>query len=245
MKRLLALSFLFSFSAMANSNLEAQKARIQSIINKNQQDINTAISILRKDQDKLRTSINANPILQDIQSRCADVEFERLIQNVKRNWEYDFVKMTTSRLESSYETYRRNPELNGNLKISQSEVFDLAPKVSLARSIKICNYNELFIFDESEDFKYAKQGAWQNYNAVLSFDDIDKGNYNKVLGHIVDRSPIKVIGNITRLGSVGASYRFGKVNLTINYDKVFSAGYRFNHPELTNPIEIIKKAKRL
>lgn len=245
MKQLIALALTISFSAFASNDLEAQRARVQEIINKNQKDINIAIKVLRQDQAKLRTSVNSNTTLQDIQNACADGDFEKFINNVKNNWEYDYVKMTTRRLESSYRGYLNNPDITPVLTISQSEVFKAAEKIALARSLKVCKYNELFTFVEDADFKYAKDTAWQNYNAVLSFQDITSGKYDKTLRHIVYRGPIKVEGNLTRFGSPEAAYRFGKVQLTINYDKVPSAGYRFKHPDETNPIEIIKKAKRL
>jgi len=244
MKSLLILSAFLSFTAVASTELEIQKNNIERIIAKNQQDINLAIDQLREDQATLRRSSNSITALQRIQNSCADTDFERLITNLKKNWEFDFVKMTTSRLTSSYRMYQNNPELTPNLKISQSEVFKVQEKLNLARNIDICNYGELFDYDESGDFVYALNRAWQNYDATLSFNDIISNNYQKTLGHIVSRAPVKVVGEVSRFGNPRSSYNFGKVYRLITYDKVYSGGYRFSHAEITNPIEIIKKAKR-
>lgn len=244
MKSFLALSFLISFSALATPALEAQKKNIDSIIAKNQQDINTAIEALRADQSSLRRSFNAIDVIQGIQNSCADTDFERLITNLKRKWEYDFVRMTTYRSESRYRMFKNNPELVPDLRLSASEVFNINSLLQIARNIKICNYGELFNFDESADFVYATERAWQDYDAALSYNDITSNKYQRTLRHIVDKAPIKVVGEVKRIGSPAASYRFGRVNRLITYDKVFSGGLSFQHAEITNPIEIIKKAKR-
>src|SRR5690606_15956292 len=109
MKSLLILSAFLSFTAVASTELEIQKNNIERIIAKNQQDINLAIDQLREDQATLRRSSNSITALQRIQNSCADTDFERLITNLKKNWEFDFVKMTTSRLTSSYRMYQNNP----------------------------------------------------------------------------------------------------------------------------------------
>lgn len=237
MKNFLFFSLIFSFQAFATDSLEAQRKHVESIIAKNQQNINKAIEVLRADQDELRSSTNANKVLEGIQNACADTDFERLITNIKKSWEYDFVKLTTMRLESSY---------RGGSKpsISQSEVFNLTERLNTARNIKICNYNELFNFETSEDFSYAVSGAWQNYDATLSLNDIKTKKYQKTLEHIVKKAPVKVEDKISRIGNPSSDYYFGKVSRVITYDKVFSGGYRFFHADLTNPLDIIKQAKR-
>ena len=244
MKSLLSLSLFISLHAVATPALEAQKRHIDSIIAKNQQDINQALEILRMDQRTLRRSTNALAVIEGIVQSCADSDFERLITSLKKNWEYDFVKMTSWRLESSYRMYINNPELEPHLKISASEVFNINARLETARNIKICNYEELFDFDESADFVYAREGAWQNYHAVLSYNDIVSSKYQRTLKHIVAKAPIKVKREIKRIGSPSASYRFGRVNQLITFDKVFSGGLSFQHAKLTNPIEIIKQAKK-
>lgn len=237
MKTLLFLSLIFSFNSFANDSLEAQKKRIEAIIAKNQQDINKAIEALRTDQNELRQSQNTNKTLEAIQNSCADTDFERLITNIKKSWEYDFVTLTTRRLESSYRG-------GGKLSISQSEVFNLSDRLKTARNIKVCNYNELFQFETSDDFEYAVSGAWQNYDATLSLNDIKTKKYQRTLEHIVSKAPVRVIDEVSRIGKPSTSYSFGKVHRLITYDKVFSAGYRFFHAEETNPLDIIKTAKR-
>jgi len=244
MKSLLLIGAFVSFAAVANSELEYQKNYIEKIIAKSQQDINLAVDQLREDQATLRNSSNTITAIQRIQNSCADTDFERLINNLKNNWEFDFVKMTTKRLESSYRTFKNNPQLTPNLKIYPSEIFNLDEKVKLARNIDICNYKDLFEYDETPDFEYAKERGWQNYSPILSFNDIMSNNYQKTLRHIVSRAPLKVVGEVSRFGKPRTSYSFGKVYRLITYDKVYSAGYRFSHAEVTNPIEIIKKAKR-
>lgn len=245
MKKLLALSLLFSFSAFASSaELEAQKNRILDIIKKNEQNVNIALKAVENDRQFLRTSFNTTPALKEIQNNCADNEFVKLSENLKRLWLNDYVTWPMRRLNSSYQYYLNNPQVKPSLSISQSEIFDAVKGVERARSIKVCQYNDLFIFEENEDFKYAKNGAWQNYDASLSFDDIKKGTYDKTLRHVVYQGPIKVVGSLTRFGTPSSSFRFGRVNISINWDKVPSAGYSFSHPELTNPLDIIKKAKK-
>src|SRR5690606_8138408 len=107
------------------------------------QDINTAIEALRADQSSLRRSFNAIDVIQGIQNSCADTDFERLITNLKRKWEYDFVRMTTYRSESRYRMFKNNPELVPDLRLSASEVFNINSLLQIARNIKICNYGEL------------------------------------------------------------------------------------------------------
>ncbi len=246
MKKLAALSLLFSFSAFANSaELENQKNKILDIIKKNEQSVNIALKAVENDRQFLRTSFNTTPALKDIQNGCADSEFVKLSENLKRVWMSDYVTWPMRRLNSSYQYYLNNPQVTPNLSISQSEIFDAVKGLVQARSIKVCKYNDLFIFEENEDFRHAKNGAWQNYNASLSFDDIKSGTYDKTLRHVVYQGPIKVEGTLTRFGTPSSSYRFGKVNISINWDKVPSGGYSFSHPELTNPLDIIKKAKKL
>lgn len=245
MKSLLAFSLLVSLSASASSVLEAQKKQITQIIAGNQVSIDKAINSLRGVQAQLRRNVNTIATLQGIENTCADTDFERLITNLAKKWEFDFVKMTTVRLESKYQEFKRNPQLEPKLSISQSEIFDTTARVAIAQKIKVCNYSELFSFDTSADFDHAARGAWQNYSPLLSYQDIVSGSYQKTMKHIVDNAPVKVQGVMRRLGPGSASYRLGKVYQVITYDKVFSSSNRYNHAELTSPIEIIKKAKNL